>query len=70
MVAISRTNPTRKKSQRERNVPSQAAIRRETAAIRSHWSNKTRRRRSGQALDFLAVFELPTTPRRKGFEVE
>ena len=65
MITISRPRTNVKQ-----NPPTRAEIRRETEAIRKQWSQKTRLKRSGKSARMIAVLELPSVPRRKGYEVD
>jgi hypothetical protein len=53
-----------------REHPTPESIEKQTAAIRKQWSQKTRLRRSGRPEHLMAVFEMTSLPRRKGFKVE
>ncbi len=51
-------------------APSPAVIRRRAASIQKQWSYRTRLKRSGHANDMVALVEISSAPRRKGFQVE
>ncbi len=54
----------------DRRDPSPALIRRRAAAIRKHWSPRTRLKRAGLAEGFLAIIEMAATPNRRGYDVD
>jgi len=50
--------------------PSPAVIRRRAASIQKKWSFHTRLKRSGLANEMVALIEISSSPRRKGYTVE
>ena len=52
------------------NVPTPETIRRATAAIRKHWSLKTRLSRAGEVAHPIAVTEMPSLHSRNGYHVD
>jgi hypothetical protein len=67
MIARAHTRP---RTRDEVEEPSPAMIRRQTDAIQKHWSYRTRRRRAGYTDHSVALVEIESTPRRKGYHVE
>ena len=51
-------------------MPTPEAIRRETAAIQRGWSEETRQKRAGRVEHLVALYELISTPVRRGYTVE
>lgn len=68
MIAISK--PRTRSRLHPVDSPSPAMIRRRAASIQKHWSFRTRLKRSCQANDLVALVEILSAPRRKGFQVE
>lgn len=68
MIRPART--TRTPMSPDRTDPSPAMIRRRAATIQKQWSHRTRLKRAGGGEDFIAVVELPSTPSRRGFQVD
>ena len=52
------------------NAPRPETIRRATAAIRKHWSLKTRLSRTCEVAHPITVTEMPSVPTRKGYRVD
>ena len=64
--------PRRSRSRTDSNLemPSPASIVRATAAIRKHWSLKTRLSRAGEVTDRMTVTEMTSFANRKGYRVD
>jgi hypothetical protein len=45
-------------------------IRRRAASIQKKWNFRTRLKRSGLANDMVALVEILSSPRRKGYQIE
>lgn len=68
MIAISK--PRTRSRLHPAASPSPAVIRRRAASIQKQWNYRTRLKRSGQANDLMALVEISSSPRRKGYQVE
>ena len=68
MIAISK--PRTRSRLHPVESPSPAMIRRRAAAIQKQWSFRTRLKRSGLANDLIALVNISSPPRRKGYQVE
>jgi hypothetical protein len=66
MIAISKTRTRRQTVE----SPSPAVIRRRAASIQKKWSFRTKLKRSGLANDMVALVEISSSPRRKGYQIE
>ncbi len=66
MTVLFPSAPPRRKYDPERQEPSQAEIRRATAAIREHWSPQKRLSRSGEITDPMTVTEAECLATRSG----
>jgi hypothetical protein len=70
MIVLFPSARSRRRPDPERHEPSQAEIRRATAAIREHWSPEKRLSRSRTVTDPMTVTEAPYLPGRSGYGVD
>ena len=70
MIVLFPTARSHDRTDPDFNAPSPAQIRRATAAIRKHWSLKTRLSRSCDVTDPITVTEMASVPTRKGYRID
>jgi hypothetical protein len=70
MTILFPSAPPRGRPDPQREEPSQAEIRRATAAIREHWSPQKRLSRSGEITDPMTVTEAECLAKRSGYSAD